>query len=418
MARLGLHPRLAHMILAAKARGLGRLACDVAAILSERDLFRGPASEREADLRARVAVLRGDRSAAAAQIDRGALNQARALARQWARLAEVGDKAADDVHRAGEVVALAYPDRVAQARVEHGQFRLANGRGAVLPAIDALAAEPFLAVAALDGAARSARIFLAAPIDRATIDALFADRLATVEQVAWDSRSESVIANRELRLGALVLEAKPASPDPTATAAAMAAGIKALGLAALPWNEQARGVQARVAFLRRLEPERWPDLSDAALAEDPLGWLGERLAGVTRRAHLTRLDLAAALLDRLDWQQRRALDRLAPTHVPVPSGRQAALDYSGETPALAIKLQEMFGASTGPSVADGRVAVQLQLLSPAGRPVQVTQDLAGFWRNGYAAVRAELRGRYPRHPWPEDPLTAPPRRGVTPRRSR
>jgi ATP-dependent helicase HrpB len=288
----------------------------------------------------------------------------------------------------------------------------------VLPAIDALAAEPFLAVAALDGAARSARIFLAAPIDRATIDALFADRLATVEQVAWDSRSESVIANRELRLGALVLEAKPASPDPTATAAAMAAGIKALGLAALPWNEQARGVQARVAFLRRLEPERWPDLSDAALAEDPLGWLGERLAGVTRRAHLTRLDLAAALLDRLDWQQRRALDRLAPTHVLVPSGRQAALDYSGETPALAIKLQEMFGASTGPSVADGRVAVQLQLLSPAGRPVQVTQDLAGFWRNGYAAVRAELRGRYPRHPWPEDPLTAPPRRGVTPRRSR
>jgi ATP-dependent helicase HrpB len=339
------------------------------------------------------------------------------LARQWARLAEVGDKAADDPQRAGEVVALAYPDRVAQARGETGQFRLANGRGATLPAIDPLAAEPFLAVAALDGAARSARIFLAAPIDRATIEALFADRLVTVEQVAWDSRSESMIANRERRLGALVLEAKPAPPDPTATAAAMAAGIKELGIAALPWSDQARGIQARAAFLRRLEPERWPDLSDAALAEDPLAWLGARLASVTRRAHLARLDLAAALLDRLDWQQRRDLDRLAPTHAAVPSGRQAPLDYSGETPALAIKLQEMFGASAGPSVAGGRVAVQLQLLSPAGRPVQVTQDLAGFWRNGYAAVRAELRGRYPRHPWPEDPLTAPPRRGAIPRRS-
>jgi ATP-dependent helicase HrpB len=417
MARLGLHPRLAHMILAAPARGLGRLACEVAAILSERDLFRGPASEREADLRTRVAVLRGDRSEAAAPLDRGALNQARALARQWARLAEIGDKGTDDPQRTGEVVALAYPDRVAQARGEHGQFRLANGRGAMLPAIDPLAAEPFLAVAALDGAARSARIFLAAPIERAALDELFADRLVTVEQVAWDSRSESVIANRELRLGALVLEARPAPPDPAATAAAMAAGIKALGIAALPWSDQARGIQARVAFLQRLEPERWPDLSDAALAADPLDWLGERLAGVTRRAHLARLDLAAALLDRIDWRQRRELDRLAPTHVAVPSGRQAALDYGGETPALAIKLQEMFGAGAGPSVADGRVAVRLQLLSPAGRPVQVTQDLAGFWRNGYAAVRAELRGRYPRHPWPEDPLTAPPRRGVTPRRS-
>jgi ATP-dependent helicase HrpB len=417
MARLGLHPRLAHMILAAQVRGLGRLACEVAAILSERDLFRGPASEREADLRTRLAVLRGDRSEAAVPLDRGALNQARVLARQWARLAEIGDKATDDPQRAGEVIALAYPDRVAQARGEHGQFRLANGRGAMLPAIDPLAAAPFLAVAALDGAARSARIFLAAPIERAAIDELFADRLATVEQVAWDSRSESVIANRELRLGALVLEARPAPPDPAATVAAMAAGIKELGIAALPWTDQARGIQARVAFLRRLEPERWPDLSDTALAVDPLEWLGERLAGVTRRAHLARLDLAAALLDRLDWRQRRELDRLAPTHVAVPSGRQAALDYGGETPALAIKLQEMFGAGAGPSVADGRVAVQLQLLSPAGRPVQVTQDLAGFWRNGYAAVRAELRGRYPRHPWPEDPLTAPPRRGVTPRPS-
>jgi ATP-dependent helicase HrpB len=412
MGRLGLHPRLAHMILAAAARGLGRLACETAAILSERDLFRGATNERDADLRTRIAILRGER---AESVDRTALNQAQALAKQWMRLAKVerGSSVAD-LNRLGEIVALAYPDRIAQARGDAiGQFRLTSGRGAFLPPTDALAKEPFLAVAALDGDTRSARIFLAAPIDRAAIEEQFADRFDDAEEIAWDARSESVVATRERRFGALVLDRKPiAAPDSPALARAMADGIRQLGLTALSWTPEARAIQARIAFLRRLDADRWPDVSDAALAADPVAWLGEHLDGVTRRAHLARIDVAAALLDRLDWKQRRDLDRLAPTHIDVPTGRSVTIDYTGESPVLAVKLQEMFGARTTPTVADGRVPILIHLLSPAGRPVQVTQDLEGFWRSGYAAVRAELRGRYPKHPWPDDPLTAPPTKGV------
>jgi len=416
MARLGLHPRLAHMILAATRRGNGRLACETAAILSERDLFRGPASGRDAELRARIAVLHGERDEGAG-VDRAAVAQARALAQQWMRLAKVGDKSVDDLSRLGSIVALAYPDRIGQSRGEgRGQFLLANGRGAMLPETDPMAGEPYLAVAMLDGDAKSARIFLAAPVERTTIEELFADRLVTVDEVRWDARSESVVAVRERRFGALVLERAPIGAAATAAVTeAMADGIRQLGMACLPWTRDARAIQARVEFLRRLEPGGWPDLSDGTLTTDPGAWLGERLTGMTRRAHLARIDVVDALLDRLDWRRRRDLDRLAPTHLTVPTGRQAVLDYSGETPVLAVKLQEMFGQRATPTVADGRVAVVVHLLSPAGRPVQVTQDLAGFWRNGYAAVRAELRSRYPRHPWPEDPTAALPTKGVKPR---
>jgi len=416
MARLGLHPRLAHMILAAAPRGLGRLACEAAAILSERDLFRGPTNEREADLRTRLAILRSERAESAdGNFDRAALSQARALAKQWLRLAKAESRpSAHDLNRLGEVVALAYPDRLAQARGDSvGQFRLTSGRGAFLPPTDALATEPFLAVAALDGDARSARIFLAALIDRAAIDELFSDEYLEVENIAWDARTESVVAMSERRFDALVLERRPiAAPDPQALARAMADGIRQLGPSALPWTPVARAIQARIAFLRKLDPERWPDVSDATLAADPLGWLGEHLDGITRRTHLARIDVAAALLDKLDWKQRRDLDRLAPTHIDVPTGRSVNIDYRGESPVLAVKLQEMFGVRTTPTVAEGRVPILVHLLSPAGRPVQVTQDLEGFWRNGYAAVRAELRGRYPKHPWPDDPLTAPQTKGV------
>jgi ATP-dependent helicase HrpB len=222
-----------------------------------------------------------------------------------------------------------------------------------------------------------------------------------------------VVATRERRLGALVLERKPiTAPDPQALARAMADGIRQIGLSVLPWTADARAIQARLGFLRRLDPETWPDVSESALAAEPLAWLGKHLDGVTRRSHLARIDVGAALLDRLDWKQRHDLDRLAPTHIEVPTGRSVAIDYSGESPVLAVKLQEMFGARATPTVADGRVPILIHLLSPAGRPVQVTRDLEGFWRTGYAAVRAELRGRYPKHPWPDDPLTAPPTKGV------
>jgi ATP-dependent helicase HrpB len=412
MSRLGLHPRLAHMILAARERGLGRLAADAAAILSDRDIFRGP--ERDADFRSRLATLRGERDELAS-VDRGALAQARELARQWLRLAGIGKhEGSVSLERTGEAIALAYPDRIAQARSDgRGQFRLVNGRGAALPETDPLAREEFLAIAALDGEAQTARIFLAAPIERAAIEELFREELEAREDISWDARSESVTARKELRLGALVLESK-AIPHPGGDAVirTMAEGIKAMGIATLSWNDAARGIQSRVAFLRRIKGDGWPDLSEAALSADPLAWLGERLAGITRRGHLGRIDVADALLARLDWRQRRDLDELAPSHVEVPTGRAVALDYSGEVPVLAVKLQEMFGARTTPTVAGGRVAVIVQLLSPAGRPLQTTRDLLGFWRTGYAAVRAEMRGRYPRHPWPDDPLAAPPQRGV------
>jgi ATP-dependent helicase HrpB len=412
MARLGLHPRLAHMILIAAARGMGRLACEIAAILSERDLVRGPTNDRDTDLRSRVAVLRGDR-AEGANVDRAALAQAKALAGQWARAARI-ERTDTSPRHTGEVVALAYPDRVAQARSEGGgQFRLAGGRGAFLPTTDPLSAESFLAVAALDGDARAARIFLAAPIDRSAIDALFDDRITAVDEIAWDSRTESITASRERRLGALVLDRGPLpSPDSQALMRAMADGIEQLSLTVLPWTEASRGIQARVALLRRLDPETWPDLSDNALSDDVLGWLGDQLRGITRRAHLIRIDITRALLDRLDWRQRRDLDRLAPTHLEVPTGRQVAIDYSGDAPVLAVKLQEMFGVRTTPTIADGRIPVLVHLLSPAGRPLQVTGDLESFWRNGYAVVRAEMRGRYPKHPWPDDPLAAAPVKGV------
>jgi len=408
MAALGLHPRLAHMLLAARETGQGRLACGLAALLSGRDLLR---AAHDADLRPRVELL--FRQGEDPRADRGALFEARALAQQWSQAARIGRDEPVESASSGAVLALAYPDRVAQARGQPGHFRLANGRGAVLPPEDPLAAAPWLAIAALDGAAERARIFLAAPITPEEIEQRFAGRIREERLVAWDARAEAVRILRRRCLAALVLEEKrDERADPAAVAAALAEGIRQLGHAALPWTPEARALQARIALLRRLWPEAWPDLSDAALLADPLAWLGGRLDGMTRRAHLARLDLRAALLDRLDWQQRRELDRLAPTHLPVPSGRAVALDYGGEAPVLAVKLQELFGQRTTPAVAEGRVPVVIHLLSPAGRPVQVTQDLEGFWKTGYPAVRGELRGRYPRHPWPDDPLTAPPQRGT------
>ena len=408
MAALGLHPRLAHMLLRAKQWGQGGLACGVAALLEARDPLRG---QRDSDLAHRLELLFG--RARDPRVDRGALQEARRLMRQWQRQLGVGPP--QSLAEAGAVLALAYPDRLAQQSGAPGHFRLANGRRAFLPPEDPLAGEPFLAVASLDGAAERARIFLALPIARSQIEARFAEAIAERSRVAWDAQTEAVTAQSERRLGALRLESRPLR-DVVGTAA-VAEGIRRLGHAALPWTDAARQLQARVAFLRALAPADWPDLSDATLLDDPAAWLGSQLEGVTRRAQFARLDLARALRERLDGRRRGELDRLAPERLPVPSGREAAIGYGSGAPVLAVKLQELFGLLETPRVAGGRVPVTLELLSPAGRPVQVTQDLAGFWRNGYAAVRAELRGRYPRHPWPEDPLSAPPQRS-TKRRGR
>jgi ATP-dependent helicase HrpB len=413
MAGLGLHPRLAHMVLTGKEKGLGATAAAIAALLMERDILRTSPRARDADLRLRVEML-GERGAtrnlpAGITLDRGATERARQAARQIGQRLGIGGGEIES-SETGRLLALAYPDRIAQKRPgARGQFLLANGKGAEMQPADALAGEDYLAVADLDGDKRVARIFLAAPISRVEIEEDFAGDITAEEIVEWDSRSAAVLARSRLRLGALALEDKPlASPDPALVTAAMIQGISELGLKALPWNREAEALRARISFLRRIEGEAWPDLSDDALMASLEDWLAPYLAGISRRTQLQNLDLAAALAAGLSHAQRQALDKLAPSHVTVPSGSRIAVDYSGEYPALAVKLQEMFGARETPAIAGGRAKLVIHLLSPAGRPLQVTSDLAGFWKNSYPQVRSEMRGRYPRHPWPENPLEAAP----------
>lgn len=410
MAELGLHPRLAHMLLVAKARGLGALACDIAALLTERDLMSGPG--RGADLGERLEMLRDGRG------DKAARARIQQAAKDWRRQLDIAAERDGSRQEAGSIVALAYPDRLAQQRGGRGQYRMASGRGAELAIEDPLSREPYLAVATLDAGQKSARIYLAAPITLVEIEADFADLIASEESVAWNARTEAVEAKRERRLLALVLEEKPlAKADPEKLRAAMLEGVRQMGPGALPWTPTANALRARVAFLKRVLPEKdWPDWSDAALMETLDTWLGPRLDNITRRAHLEKLDLHAALIDSLDWQQRQALDQLAPTHLDVPSGSRVRIDYeSGEQPVLAVRLQEMFGALETPRIAGGRVPVLLHLLSPARRPVQVTQDLASFWKGAYKAVKADLKGQYPKHYWPDDPLIAEPTARAKPR---
>jgi ATP-dependent helicase HrpB len=406
MAALPLHPRLAHMVLAAGARGLGRLAVEAAALIEH-----GRAPTAPTDFRDRVAGLRaGDRD-----------GTARAVAdtvRQIERLCPI--RGYGDAADAGTVLALAYPDRVAQRRGASGAYRLANGRGAALPAGDALAAAAWLAIAEVEDAGADGRIRSAAPIDFATVESLFAERIESVDMAAWDERQEAVAARRQARLGALVLADAPwTDAPPDAVAAALLDGIRRLGLHVLPWDGAAGDLRARVGFARRLEgAEAWPDWSDAALLASLEAWLAPRLGGCRRRADLATLGLAAILADALGCQRLRTLDRLAPTHLAVPSGSRLRIDYTDpDRPVLAVRLQEMFGADGTPRVGDGRVPVTLNLLSPAGRPLQATRDLAGFWAGSYEAVRRDMRGRYPRHPWPDDPARAAPTARAKPRKT-
>ena len=414
MAALPLHPRLAHMALTAKARGQGRLAGAIAALLMERDVIRAAPQARDADLRLRIDLM-NERGAArdlpsGLSLDRGGLQRARDAARQIERQLRLKSDESIDAAETGSVLALAYPDRIAQSRGVGGQFRLAGGGGAELPASDPLAKEEFLAVAEIDGERKTARIVLAAPLSRAEIEEDFAARIVTGDSVAWDTQSEAVLARKRRMLDALVLDDQPlrdAPPERITTA--LLEGIRELGLAALPWSREAESLRARIAFLHRTLGNGWPDVSDAALLASLEDWFAPYLTGITRRAQFGQIDLAAALSAPLDYAQRRQLDALAPTHVEVPSGSRIAIDYSvGDVPVLAVKLQEMFGATATPTIASGKVPLIVHLLSPAGRPLQVTRDLAGFWKNSYPQVRSEMRGRYPKHPWPEDPLAAPP----------
>ncbi|HLN48821.1 MAG TPA: ATP-dependent helicase HrpB [Steroidobacteraceae bacterium] len=420
LARAGVHPRLAHMLVKARDWGAPRLACDLAAILSERDVLRAEPGMRDADLRLRVGAMRGDAAAlpAGLHVDSRTIRQAMRSSSSWQR--EFGAGAHEAAHPdrwTGVLIALAYPDRIGRARDGTGRYLLANGRGARFAEPQTLGKSEFIVAAELDGAEREARIFLAAPIELEDLERHFAAHIEDRTDVVWDEREQAVRARNERRLGALVLESREIrEPDRGQVQRAALDGLRQLGVATLPWSETLRQWQARVELMRKHgvpAPEPWHDLSDAALTATLDDWAPPWMDGLVRREHFARLDLGNALRSRLSFAQSAILEREAPTHWIVPSGSRIPIDYlDGEVPTLSVRLQEMFGLRVTPCVAGGRLPLLLKLLSPASRPVQITRDLASFWNLGYHEVKKDLKGRYPKHYWPEDPLTAEPTRRV------
>jgi ATP-dependent helicase HrpB len=392
------------MVLAAAESGEGALAADLAVVLTERGL-----GGNDVDLRHRLRMLRSDESARA--------QDARKLAESWRRIAG-GTNEPTDLERVGAILARAYPDRIAKSRDgRNGEFLLANGRGVALDPADALAREPFLAVAEIAGAAPRARILQAAPLSERDIESEFAAHIASEDAVRFNASAGSVQARRVRRLGKLVLADDPIqNADPAAVAAALADGLRQRGVAALPWTPALQQLRTRVAFLRAAEGEDWPDLSDAALADTLDQWLAPFLSGKRTILDIGADDLGNALQALLPYALRRRLDDEAPTHFEAPTGSRLPIDYGAEGgPKIAVRVQELFGLAAHPAIARGRVPLTLELLSPAHRPVQVTRDLPGFWAGSYQAVKTEMRGRYPRHPWPDDPRAAPPTRRAKPR---
>ena len=436
MAALPMHPRLAHMVLSAPAE-LRAVACDIAALLGERDVLRRDGGPPDADLRLRLEALRGPGRGARDSIhgmtvDRDAIRRAREQSREWYR--QVGERGGtdgsrDQIEHAGSLLALAYPDRIAQRRTADaaggggssggggagsvtahaGRFLLRNGRGATFAFPQTLSVAPYLVVAELGDQRPEARIFLAAPLSLEEIRAQCSAELVSEDIVAFDDAQRAVVTRRRTRLGALVVADAPLrDADPDRIVAVLLDVLRAEGPGALPWSDSARRLRERIAFAHWHEPG-WPDVSDEALAATMSEWLAPHLAGMRRLDEMQRVDLAEALRGLLDWKQRSALDDAAPTHITVPSGSRVPIDYVDPgAPVLAVRLQEMFGCTETPRVARGKVALTLHLLSPAHRPVQVTRDLAGFWRTSYFDVRKDLRGRYPKHHWPDDPLGAEP----------
>ncbi|TCZ56713.1 ATP-dependent helicase HrpB [Roseicella aquatilis] len=410
MARLGTHPRLARMLAAAGTEGERAMAADLAALLEERDPIRG--REAPSDIGLRLDLLHGGDHPNA---DRPAIQRIRrAAALHRRRLGVHGSTYPEG--DPGALLAAGFPDRIAAMRgVMAGAFRLASGQGARLPATDPLAKSPLLAVADLELQGTEARIRMAAPIDRAALEARFPERFVREEGAAFDARAGAVQARRRLRFGPLVLEeATIPHADPEAVAAALATAVAERGLRDLPWTEAARQVQARVGWMRKAEGAAWPDLSDAALIAAVRDWLAPQLHGRTRLSELSGLNLPDILLQALAWERRQRLDAALPPRLPLPAGRSAAIDYAREVPTLEARAQHLYGLAGLPRLAEGRVPLQVALLSPAGRPIAVTGDLAGFWKGGWLDARKDMRGRYPKHNWPEDPATAqpdPPRPG-------
>jgi ATP-dependent helicase HrpB len=414
MASFGVHPRLAHMLLRGHELGFGATACAVAALLDERDVLRHGDRAPDADLRHRIAIV--EEHERAANVDRDTIRRVREQASAWRSTLRVSPQARVDEEDCGRALALAFPDRVAQRRAgTEDRYVLRNGLGGSLPEGSSLTGTSYLAVAELGTQRPQARIMLAAPLARAELGELLGDQIECDDVVEWRDAERTIAAVRRERLGAIVLRETPLrDAEPLAIAEALLVALTTEHGLALRWSHDAAHVRARLAFLNR-HLSGWPDVGDAALRTTAREWLLPHLVGLRRREEVDGLDLGALLLSQLSWRQRADLDELAPTHVEVPSGSRIRVDYSDpDAPVLAVRLQELFGLDTTPSVAGG-VPLTLHLLSPAHRPVQVTRDLAGFWRSSYFEVRKELRGRYPKHSWPDDPMHAEPTRRAKPR---
>ena len=423
LGALGMHPRLGQMLLRSGEIDAANLACDLAAVLSERDILRSQAGARDVDLRLRAAVMRGETRdlTPGLTVDERASRQAKRTAVAWRRDFARGVPDRADPHEAtGILLAWAYPDRIARARGESGRYLLANGRGARFAEPQAMAKAEFIVAAELDGAEREARIFLAAPISAAALDRHFAGLIVEREEIRWEEREGAVRARRERLLGALTLHSSElVRPDADAVLAATLTGLAQLGIGVLPWTPALRQWQARVDLMRQHDvpaPAPWPDLSDATLTRTLGEWAAPWLIGLTRREHFSRFDLRNALESFVTHAQRGILEREAPTHFIVPSGSSIPIDYTdGETPSVSVRLQELFGLQQSPAIAAGKLPLLLKLLSPAGRPVQITRDLMSFWQRGYHEVKKDLKGRYPKHYWPDDPYTAQATRRARPR---
>ncbi|MGQ0673344.1 MAG: ATP-dependent helicase C-terminal domain-containing protein, partial [Hyphomicrobium sp.] len=433
---LPLPPRLARMVISAAAIGAERPAADIAAVLVERGL-----GGMDTDLDHRIDNFRRDRSRRA--------DDMRRLAEGWSRAARTSQPpgvspSGSDTHErsrrraaAGSaggatvsdpssltpgttiasLLALAYPDRIAKARGAPGQFLLANGCGARVDASDALAGSPFLVVAEMQGSAAATRILLAARATEGDVLAMASHRIRDTDEVTFDRDAAALRSRRIRRLDAIVLHAEPRAVEPgDATAAALAEGIASLGILRLPWSRAQIQLRDRVAFLRAASGDDWPDLSDAALAASAGAWLAPFLSGKTRLSDIGADDLGQALDALVPWNLKRKLEEEAPTHFEAPTGNRHAIDYEGAgAPALFIRVQELFGLKQHPSIAGGRLPLTLNLLSPAHRPIQITRDLPGFWAGSWSAVKSEMKGRYPRHVWPDDPANALPTTRAKPR---
>lgn len=411
IARLGVNPRLGHMMLQGKATGAPSLAVALAALLEERDILprRTAAANSMSDIRIRLDMLK---------------RKQKGTERLWKSIEQFARRLhcpVPDVknnwntEQVGCLTALAFPDRVARQR-PGGGYVLSSGKGAFLPEEDSLAKEEFLAVAATNGHAESAKIFLAVPLTLADIHSLFHDQITHIEHVSWDPRSQSVQCSKQEKFGAIVLKERPLNkPDPALIQNGLFQGVRQEGLRVLPWTKESETWRRRVLFLRSVYgPESdWPDLSDEALLNSLDCWLGPFVQGVKRLSDLRKLKMETVLQSLLPYPLQAQLDREAPPTLEVPSGSKIHLDYSGDIPVLPVKLQEMFGLDDTPVIAGGRVRVLLHLLDPGRKPVQVTRDLRNFWKETYFQVRKDLRGRYPKHPWPEDPATATPTRKTT-----